>query len=332
VDTSESHQRRSHGGGQQRKTRSVGQRGPYVESKSRAVPPFRTEAVEITLDTSASEVEDTCRQGLVFNLEVNAENGRNLYRVQKVRFPLVHRVTRFVPPTMSMVLYEILHGQGRRIPDSCLPLYMMAIDTDVRANHAQIEFYQGQYEKLEDLTHKKFEHSHKDVKPKPAAAGANARTRTSAAATSADDHDHERDHLLPDKDHHRKKTMLKRLGCMCHWSEFVRVNVSDTNANYYYPNTTGVYEFSGRTHDGRPYYTHNATSELTYFLYFHQPEGTWYIDDNLGDSSPKLSIVGTYDRCPGDMSIIRVAPPAWQYVKSLVWYNIQHAFVSCGVL
>ena len=59
---------------------------------------------------------------------------------------------------MSMVLYEILHGQGRRIPDSCLPLYMMAIDTDVRANHAQIEFYQGQYEKLEDLTHKKFEH------------------------------------------------------------------------------------------------------------------------------------------------------------------------------
>ena len=37
MDTSDSHQRRSHGGGQQRKTRSVGQRRPYVESKSRAV-------------------------------------------------------------------------------------------------------------------------------------------------------------------------------------------------------------------------------------------------------------------------------------------------------
>ena len=75
-----------------------------------------------------------------------------------MHFPLIHEVTRFVPPTMSMVLYEILHGQGKKIPNSCLPLYMMAVDAQVRSAHAEIDFYQGQYEKLEDMTHKKFEH------------------------------------------------------------------------------------------------------------------------------------------------------------------------------
>merc|ERR1711951_323590 len=51
------------------------------------------------------------------------------------------------------------------------------------------------------------------------------------------------------------KEMLKRLGCLCHFSEFVKVNVSDDNANYYYPNTTGTYEFTGKEYNGKPYYT-----------------------------------------------------------------------------
>ena len=71
-------------------------------------------------------------------------------------------------------------------------------------------------------------------------------------------------------------------------------------------------------------YTHVAFS-------FHLQE-TWYIDDNLGDSSPKLRIKGKYNYCPGDMSILRAAPPRWQYVRSLQWYDIPRGFVSCGVL
>ena len=78
-----------------------------------------------------------------------------MYRVQKVRFPLVHRVTRFVPPTMSMVLYEILHGAGEKIPRECVPLYMLAIDKNTRQAHAESQFYQEQYDKLEKLTHSK---------------------------------------------------------------------------------------------------------------------------------------------------------------------------------
>merc|ERR1711962_1125805 len=56
---------------------------------------------------------------------------------------------------MSMVLYEILHGAGEKIPRECVPLYMLAIDKNTRQAHAESQFYQEQYDKLEKLTHSK---------------------------------------------------------------------------------------------------------------------------------------------------------------------------------
>ena len=60
-------------------------------------------------------------------------------------------------------------------------------------------------------------------------------------------------------------------------SEFLKVTIDDENgANYYYPNTTGQYEFSGKTFQGMPYYTHKVKDDsdtllgTTYYLYYHK--------------------------------------------------------------
>jgi len=326
VDTSSSHQRRNHNGRRPRSITTTTKR-PLVKLAKRgeviATPPFVRNRVELEMDTT--QHGDPCRHPLFVQLTVNGANGQELIKIRDIRIPLIHETLRFVPPTMSMVVKEMMTGQGRKIPAECVPLYMLAIDANVRQTHEEVKFFENQYEKLENITHEKLEHRH-PIANVTATANSTAITRTAPVLVPA---------ALPDRDHHKKKEMLKRLGCLCHFSEFVKVNVSDDNANYYYPNTTGTYEFSGKAYDGKPYYTLDTTSggsEVTYYLYYYQSQDTWYIDDNLGDSKPKLSIVGNYNRCPGDMSIIRVAPPRWQYVKSLVWYNINHMSVSCGIL
>jgi len=323
VDASSSHQRRNHNDRRPRRSITT-KRPPVILAKKGSVnvtPPFVGKRVELEMDTS--QHGQPCKHPLFVEMSVNAANGIQLLKIRDIRIPLIHETTLFVPPTMSMVVKEILTGQGHKIPAECIPLYMLAIDANVRQTHEQVNFFQNQYEKLENITHEKLEHKHPIAN---VTANTTAITRTAPVPVQA---------ALPDRDHHKKKEMLKRLGCLCHFSEFVKVNVSDDNANYYYPNTTGTYEFTGKEYNGKPYYTLDTTSggsEVTYYLYYYQPQDTWYIDDNLGDRKPKLSIVGNYNRCPGDMSIIRVAPPKWQYVKSLVWYNIKHMSVSCGIL
>ena len=77
------------------------------------------------------------------------------FQVQKMPLPSIYESSPFRPATMSMVLYEILHGAGERIPRECVPLYMLAIDKNNRQAHAESQFYQEQYDKLEKLTHSK---------------------------------------------------------------------------------------------------------------------------------------------------------------------------------
>lgn len=295
-------------------------------------PPFNRR-VELEMETS--QHGSPCKWPLFVEMVVNnAGNGTEHLRLRDIKIPLIHQSTRFVPPTMSMVVKEIMSGKGKMIPDECIPLYMLAIDENVRQTHGEVKFYENQYEKLEDITHKKLEHSHPVASTTPASTTVTTRTRTAPVPPPAAK-EISAGSVLSDRQHHKKKEMLKRLGCLCHHSEFVKVTVKDENANYYYPNTTGAYEFTGKVYGGKPYYTHTTTSggdQVTYYLYYYPSQDTWYIDDNLGDSKPKLAIVGNYNRCPGDMSIIRVTPPKWQYVKSLVWYNVNHMFVSCGVL
>jgi len=330
VDTSSSHQRRNmHNDRRPRRSIVVAKKG---SNKNVVVSPPFTRRVELEMDTSQMGVP--CQNPLFVEMVVNKVGGNRteLLKIRDIRIPLIHQSTRLVAPTMSMVVAEIMAGKGKRIPDPCIPLYMLAIDTNVRQTHEEVKFYQNQYEKLENITHKKLEHRHLPVAN---ATVVNNRTRTVLPAKAVPLPAKVATHELPDRQHHKNKEMLKRLGCLCHWSEFVKVTVNDENANYYYPNTTGTYEFTGKAYGGKPYYTHKATSggdEVTYYLYYYASQDTWYIDDNLGDNKPKLAIVGNYGRCPGDMSIIKVAPPRWQYVKSLVWYNVNHMFVSCGVL
>ena len=83
-------------------------------------------------------------------------------------------------------------------------------------------------------------------------------------------------------DSEKKKRTLEKLGCLCDMSEFLRVTIDDENgANYYYPNTTGQYEFSGKTFQGMPYYTHEPLMGATYYLYYYKSKVNFFHQPTL---------------------------------------------------
>jgi len=229
-------------------------------------------------------------------------------------------VQHFAMPSITMVTHQLLKGrQSSKLPKECIPLYLNAIDKKQHQMRDELTWFQKQYDLLE-----------KSKFPEVTAAAASPTPRSKAAAATPA--------LKPKKSPTiDKKRLLGQLGCICHMSDYIKINVSDSNVNYYYPNMSGPYEFSGKTYGGKPYYVYNATKSLSYFVYFYEPKNTWYIDDNLGDSSPKLAmdVEGANLRktyCPGDYSIVRIRPPTWSYVKNMVWNSVQGFRTSCGLL
>ena len=263
------------------------------------------------------DAEDTCLNLMTsYDLEIVSQQGRVIGNVKNLTLLPVDLQSGFQMPKIDAVISETMGGRQSFIPHKCLGLYAHAIDNKQRQQQMELKWFQDEYEKLEGRT-----------TARPRRPGASATSRPSyRTARPADTQG------LPSQGLDKKQMLLK-LGCVCQMSDFIRVNVSDAHLNSHYVNVSGFYEFSGETYGAKPFYTHKVSPTLTYFMYYYEPQSTWYIDDNLGDSNPKLAMdtERVFVNCPADMSILRGRPPTWSYVKNLVWHQVNNIQVRCGV-
>jgi len=242
----------------------------------------------------------------MLNLDVISQSGREIGHFKNLTLPPIDLTTDFQLPSARVVMKAMTSNElCDQVPWECTALYLNTIDKKANQIQNELRWYSSQYKLLE-----------KSLVPEPQVQQPTRSNSTSRVVL---------------KSKVDKNQVLKNLGCACYMSKYIKVNVTDVNVNHYYPNISGTYEFSGKTHLSKPYYFRNVTKTSAYVMYYNDAKKTWYIDDNLGDSSPKLVMDQTLTECPADPSLSGINR-AWSYVKRLAWNSVRSMRVSCGVL
>jgi len=307
-DPNQNYQRQSYcqgsncnGGRGKRSTRSQG-RMPTAKPKELFVvvrPPLNDfVSIEMPVPGACDALKT------MLHLDVISQSGREIGHFKNLTLPPIDLTKDFQLPSAHMVIRAMTSNEMcDQVPFECTALYLNAIDKKANQIQNELRWYSSQYKLLE-----------KSVAPQPSVAPARSNSTRAVTKSKVD-----------------KNQVLKNLGCACYMSKYIKVNVTDANVDHYYPNISGTYEFSGKTHLNKPYYFRNVTKTSAYIMYFNDAKKTWYIDDNLGDSSPKLAMDLTLLECPADPSLAGIHR-AWSYVKRLAWNSIRSMSVSCGVL